>query len=80
MSEPRWKVNSHNVTRLLVHIPLDARERLAEASRLTGKSQQSIIRCGLVAILDSLLNHPAAAQAQTKPSRNGRRTRKVVAQ
>jgi hypothetical protein len=79
MLEPRWKVNSRNVTRLLVSIPLDARERLARASELSGASQQSLIRNGIEMILASILEHPAAEQAKPTPKRR-RGSRKVVAQ
>jgi hypothetical protein len=48
------------MTKLLVGIRLDARERLAEASRLTGTPQRVIIRNGIELILDAILSHPAA--------------------
>jgi hypothetical protein len=75
-SPRQLRTNSRGNTRLLVSIPLADRDRLAEASRLSGKSQQSIIRCGLVQIVDSILSHPAAKETAKKrgrkPARNGK--------
>jgi hypothetical protein len=71
------KQNSRGYTRLLVKIHIDARERLARASAVSGASQQSLIRNGIEMILSSILEHPAATEAAGKraraarPGRNG---------
>jgi hypothetical protein len=58
------KTDKNQNTRLLVKLHINDRHRLAEASALTGKSQQSIVRNGICAILDSIL-----ANAPIKESR-----------
>jgi hypothetical protein len=59
------KTNQGGMTRLLVSIALTDRERPTQASALTDAFQQSIIRNGICAILDSML-----ANAPIKKSRN----------
>jgi hypothetical protein len=79
-TDNQLKTNSKGMTRLLVKIHEGDRARLAEASRVSGASQQSIIRNGICLILDSILNHPAAREEPAqprrsrnpKPGRNGR--------
>jgi hypothetical protein len=62
-TDTQLKANSRGMTRLLVAIHEGDRARLAEASRVSGASQQCIIRNGLCLILDSILNDPRAKQA-----------------
>jgi hypothetical protein len=69
-TDTQLKTNSRGMTRLLVAIHEGDRARLAEASRINGASQQSIIRNGLVAILDSILSHPAARDEPAQPRRS----------
>jgi hypothetical protein len=66
------KQNTRGMTKLLIHVHVDARERLASASRLTGSSQQSIIRNGIELILQRLEDR--AEQPESTPKR--RRSRK----
>jgi hypothetical protein len=72
------KANSKGMTRLLVAIHESDRTRLAEASRLSGASQQAIIRNGLCLILDSILSDPRAEEAagnhRPAPDRPARHT------
>lgn len=60
------KTRPNGYTSLLVSIHITARERLAEASRLTGVSQQQIIRNGIEMALMAILDHPAAKEAAKK--------------
>src|SRR5262245_11024492 len=77
-TDTQLKANSRGMTRLLVAIHEGDRARLAEASRLSGASQQAIIRNGICLILDSILNDPRAKQAagdhRPAPDRPARHT------
>jgi hypothetical protein len=57
------KTNSKGMTRLLVSIHQADRERLAQAARLSGASQQSILRNALARMLASILDDPRARTA-----------------
>jgi hypothetical protein len=72
-TDTQLKANSRGMTRLLVAIHEGDRARLAEASRVSGASQQSIIRNGLCLILDSILGDPRAQEAPR--ARRGRRAK-----
>jgi hypothetical protein len=77
-TDTQLKTNSRGMTRLLVAIHEGDRARLAEASRVSGASQQSIIRNGLCLILDSILGDPRAEKAagnhRPAPDRPARHT------
>lgn len=79
-TQPAIKANSRGMTSLLVSIHIDARRRLAEASRLTGVSQQSIIRNGIEMALMAILERPEAEAAGKRGAvaRKHRKPRKAV--
>ena len=57
------------MTRLLVALPLSVRESLARASKISGLSQQSLIRSGVAALLaknDAPPEQPAPAKRTRK--------------
>src|SRR5689334_7381494 len=77
-TDTQIKVNSKGMTRLLVAIHESDRARLAQASRASGASQQSIIRNGICLIVENILGDPrakiAAGNHKPDPDRPARHT------
>jgi hypothetical protein len=64
------KVNTRNMTKLLVSFSLGTRERLAAMSRASNTSQQQIIRSGVELILLSLEEQYARPAPESEPCKH----------